>query len=310
MSLYLRFSIIAASLGSLLASPAMAGDAAPGATQPTDAPARSQAAHGYPACTTKPTTEDVQGAKGAHQSAKAFYKKGKYLLAIQQWQLAYGFDCTAHRLLINIGNAHEKHGEFDQAIRALELYLHRDGKKADPTIRDRVEGIKKLLAKRNEADLPASAMAPLSDDDGPTDTSGSRDDNSETTSSGSIAPWLLIGGGSAAAIGGGVLIGVAMGKFAEADRLCPDLKPGSTDHACPQGQPNLTQANAVTNEGQIFNGAGIATLSVGVLAIGGGIWWYLTEPGADTTEDGVVSSYQLTPLVTPTFGGFGVYGRF
>ena len=73
----------------------------------------------YPECDHKPTPADLEGAKGAHRAASQFYDRGDYDKAIRYWLDAYTFDCTAHGVLQNIGNAYEKKGD---SARALELY--------------------------------------------------------------------------------------------------------------------------------------------------------------------------------------------
>ena len=70
----------------------------------------------YPECTRKPTSADLDGAKGAHKAASQFYDRGDYEKAIRYWTDAYSFDCTAHGVLINIANAYEKMGDNQRAL--------------------------------------------------------------------------------------------------------------------------------------------------------------------------------------------------
>ena len=79
------------------------------------------AAADYPPCDKTPSASDVDAAKGMHKAAEQYYARARYDKAIDSWQEAYGFDCTAHRLLINIGNAHEKLGNTAEAIDAVDV---------------------------------------------------------------------------------------------------------------------------------------------------------------------------------------------
>ena len=43
----------------------------------------------YPECTRKPTSADLDGAKGAHKAASQFYDRGDYDKAVRYWSDAY-----------------------------------------------------------------------------------------------------------------------------------------------------------------------------------------------------------------------------
>ena len=98
----------------------------------------------YPECTRKPTSADLDGAKGAHKAASQFYDRGDYEKAIRYWTDAYSFDCTAHGVLINIANAYEKLGDKASAVGALETFLRRAG--TDTTIEEKVRNLKQTIA--------------------------------------------------------------------------------------------------------------------------------------------------------------------
>jgi hypothetical protein len=300
MSIFSRSVFVAACLGALVHNPAL-GRAA-------DTP-------DYPPCTTKPTADDVEGAKGAHKAGAALYGKAKYRLAIQQWRLAYGFDCTAHRLLLNIGNTYEKLGQPRLAVHAFETYVEREGKKADRTIIAKVKNLKELFEKQDDNGLPASAMAPIGDDPpgggaggAGAGGAGGTPGDANGPSDGSIAPWLVIGGGALAGIAGGVLIGVGQGKFSDADSICPNQQ-------CPR--EDATAAQSINDDGVVMNGTGIALMSVGVVAISSGLAWYLLGDSGDDKdnstgqpEDKASVRIRVAPAVSPAFAGLRLTGRF
>src|SRR5262245_37013216 len=115
----------------------------------------------YPECDHKPTQADLDGAKGAHRAASQFYDRGDYDKAIRYWLDAYAFDCTAHGVLQNIGNAYEKKGDKQAAIMTFETYLKRSG--PDPTTEAKVKNLKaSLLAPPPSASASAGPPASAS----------------------------------------------------------------------------------------------------------------------------------------------------
>src|SRR5690606_18098158 len=73
-----------------------------------------------------PSDQGVEAAKGLHRAAEVHFREGRYERAIDAWQPAYELDSRAHRLLINIGNAHARAGDRRAAAAAYERYLERD----------------------------------------------------------------------------------------------------------------------------------------------------------------------------------------
>ena len=101
------------------------------------------AAHGAGGCTQAPKQADVIAAKGAHKAAARFFERGDWDDAIRCWADAYGFDCTAHDLLVNIANAQEKKGDRAGALGTLRAYLRH---KPSAEVAERVRKLDKELS--------------------------------------------------------------------------------------------------------------------------------------------------------------------
>ncbi len=248
----------------------------------------------YPVCNRKPSPSDVEGAKGAHLAAKRFYDKGEYDNAIKFWETAYGFDCTAHRLLINIGNAYEKLGNKQRAITAFETYVKRAGRGADQTIKDKVVNLKKQLHKVEP--IPTAPTATTTGTDIPIPPPDEDDDEPSN-----VGPWILVGTGGAVTLIGAILLGVGTGKVSEAEAECDD-------HKCPPGKEEYAD---IGNTGRILTGIGGVSLGLGLAAVAGGLVWYFVS-GSDDDEsaDEEAASFSVTPVAGPGYGGIGIGGRF
>lgn len=266
----------------------------------------------YPECTRKPTPADTEGARGAHKAASQFYERGDYEKAYRYWSDAYGFDCMANDLLINIANAQEKKGDRPGAIVTLETYLKRSP--PNPTLEEKVKNLKQLLAPPVPSAPPpasvatppaatASASAPPVDSaplPPPHDPQGPRPYG--------LYPWFVAGGGAAATVVGLILLPVGASSISSLNTSCPN-------RTCP---PRLSNAQALADQGNMGRaevGVGIAALSVGVLALGGGMVWQLLynkpRPKTETpVNSGVKVGVDVAPLVGPGIVGGTVGGTF
>ena len=243
----------------------------------------------YPPCSAVPSPADVEAAKGAHKLAEQFYAKGKYDRAVGSWTDAYSFDCRAHRLLINIGNAYEKVGQTAKAIKAFETYIARMGDKAERTIVAKVENLKQSL--RVVPQPPPPPPPPPNGNEGADGGPG-------------VAPWLVVGSGGALVVVGAVVLGIGGGKVSDAELRCPDRK-------CPPDDPQAAQVQDDGNTGRSMQGVGGTLVGIGAAAIAGGVVWYLLSapPPADA-EATPASGARLQPWVGPNGGGLGLTGTF
>ncbi|HHH31527.1 MAG TPA: tetratricopeptide repeat protein [Polyangiaceae bacterium] len=262
----------------------------------------ASAAAEYPPCDKTPSNSDVEAAKGMHKAAEQYYARARYDKAIDSWQEAYGFDCTAHRLLINIGNAHEKLGNTAEAIEAFETYIERMGSSADPTIIEKVKNLRDLMSTQPDPNPnpdpvpppPPPRPVPTNGDGGP-----------------GIAPWVVVGAGGAVAVVGAIVMGIGIQKESAAAEECPERGDGAV---CPQ---------EVADDGNLgirMQIGGGVTLGIGLAAAAGGLlWWALTMPSSDGASEGdaVAASLELGPVtvtpelgLTPSYQGLGLSGRF
>jgi hypothetical protein len=249
----------------------------------------------YPECTHKPTPADLDGAKGAHKAASQFYDRGDYEKAIRYWTDAYGFDCTAHGVLINIANAYEKQGDKPAAVLALETFIKRSG--SDPTIEEKVKNLR--LAMAPPAPPTASASASATPTAAPTviPTTAPTVAAPTTPRPYGYTPLFVSGGGAVVALIGGVLLGVGSSATADADKLCPNRS------AC-----NNPDAVSNGNSGRTQQGVGAGGLVLGLAAVGGGLAWefLFNKPRAAAAPTGL----RVLPAAGPRDAGLSVSGSF
>jgi tetratricopeptide (TPR) repeat protein len=253
----------------------------------------------YPECSNrKPSAQDIEGAKGAHKAASQFYDRGDYDKAIRYWNDAYGFDCTANDLLINVANAQEKKGDRAAAVATLEVYLQRAGSNA--TIEQKVKNLKVLLAPTASATASAAPTAPPTAPPtasaAPTTPPTAAPDGPRPFGS---TPWIVVGGGSALVVVGAILLGVGAKTYSDADKACP-----KHDATCP---PDVA-ANG--NKGLAEKQAGTALLSVGLGAAAGGLVWQLFANKPQAQGAPAKGGLKVLPAIGPRQGGITLGGAF
>lgn len=243
----------------------------------------------YPECTKQVSKQEQEAAKGAHQAAKGFAERNEWDKAVRYWRDAYDFDCNAHPLLINIGNAYEKLGDLPAAIVTFETYLKRQG--YDTEVADRVHAMKDKLAPKPSVtasaapppSVTASASAPPPPPDGPRPFG--------------FTPLGVTIGGAVLAVVGAILVPVGVSDIAEANKFC---LPDANGVAVCDTREHQEQGV----RGNILGAVGGASLGVGVAAVAGGLVWHFAfnKPKAGPPKAQVV----------PTFGpgSVGVAGRF
>ena len=279
---------------------ALVGVAAAPSPAAAQGPSAAPAAD-YPPCTKKASPSDLDAAKGAHKAASEFNERGDYDKAIQYWRDAYGFDCSAHALLINIANAYEKKGDKQSAIVALETYQARTGG-TNSTIGEKIAKLKASLA---PAPPPTTTTAPpppppptattVAPPPPPPPASGERPYG--------VAPWIVVGGGGAALLVGAILLPVGFSGISSAEASCPTRTNCSSD-ATSQGNGGRTEV-----------GVGFVLVGVGVAAVGAGLAWQLLgnqrAAGAAAKSQGFgVAGLTVEPSVGPQQRGLQLSGSF
>lgn len=256
----------------------------------------------YPVCNRKTSAADQEGAKGTHKAASQFYDRGDYEKAIRYWTDAYGFDCNAHPVLINIANAYEKKGDKASAIVALETYLKRAG--ADSTIEEKVKNLRSSMQP-----APTASATPSAPPSGSVDGNGVPLPSASTAPTApppepptgprpfGVTPWIVVGGGGALAVVGAILLPIGLGNVSEAEKLCPNRDCGTNTDAKKQGNTGRTQV-----------GIGAGLVGVGAAAAIGGLAWQLVanKPKPLAGKTGL----QLSPIVGPQGSGLTLSGTF
>jgi hypothetical protein len=249
----------------------------------------------FPECAKKPTPADIEGAKGAHNAAKQFYDRAEYEKAIRYWYDAYGFDCTANAVLINIANAYERLGDRAATVQTLETYLKRTG--PDPTLEQKIKNLKAAMMAPAPTATATATVAPTATAV-PTTVPTAPPPVTDGPRPYGITPWIVVGGGGALAIVGAILVPVGLGAISDAEAKCPSRMNCSQD-VTDQGNAGRTQATA-----------GSALLGVGVAAAAGGLVWQLVfnkpKPAQTPAKQGV----WVSPVAGPGQTGVTLGGTF
>ena len=276
--------VIGASALVFVASLALAQDAAP-----------------FPECTKAPAEADVEAAKQSHIIATSRFNLQDWDKAVEFWRQAYGLDCTAHALLVNIANAYEKKGDKRNAVMALETYLVRAKDAPDLVkVNERVIDLKKSMEPAPPVTATATATATATVTAAPTATpppTGPRPFGN--------TPLFVAGAGGVLALAGAILVPVGLGPYGDAQAKCPG--------------PDCTLAVAASgNAGKATWNAGAAFLGIGAAAAAGGLVWHFVfnqpkpaapaAPGASPPP--VKARVEVIPVTGPQLSGLVVNGRF
>ncbi len=200
------------------------------------------------------------GGKELFDRASAEYERGQYAAALEDFASAYERD-RIPGFLFNMGQCYRELGQWQRAADLFSRYLEAkpDAKNA-ALVRDLRDEAETKAAQETEVRLHALQMglapAPAA---AVTAATGTR------RSSG--VGWGLTGGGGAVALTGAVLGGLALGN---GDRTSTGLDNGVavTDHSSTLAAANATNSLAT---------ASVVLLSVGAVALAGGIVWLVTR---------------------------------
>ena len=270
----------------------------------------------FPECTKAPSADDVEAAKSSHKIAASRFDLQDWDKAIEFWRQAYGLDCTAHALLVNIANAYEKKGDKRSAIAALETYLVRATGAPDLVkINERVVELKKSLEPLPPVTATATATATVTAP--PTVTATAPVPGSRPYGA---MPLVIAGVGGALAIAGAIMIPVGFGPYNEALSQCPD-KNAAGERVCPAGTVDPEGLVARGNAGRITWNMGAAFLGVGLAAAAGGLGFHFVfnkpQAAASSSPEGTPAPQgapkarvDVVPVAGPQFGGLVVSGKF
>lgn len=203
--------------------------------------------------------KDPEAARVAFRAGQTAFSEGAYARSVELWEQAYGDDCTAHALLLNLAMAQELLGRPQHAIRTLRLFDSRSP--GSPYVEANAKRIQRL--ERSAQDLEGdrsrraqTAWAPVS--------RPAPDDELELP-----LPLVVSVVGGAVAVVGGVLFFEGRSSASSAEDGC-----GAGREACGSAQSLVDgeRARARAQVGGWMAGAGAATLA------GGLVWHFVTRP--------------------------------
>lgn len=168
--------------------------------------ARAEAAEkiAYPAACTEVKPSEAEEARKAFVEGKAKSEQALYADALSAYLTAYRKDCSRHGFLQVISGVLERQGEYDEAVRALELYLARQN--LAPADRAPIETrVANLRTAAEEKRKKAASEPPKPGVTPPPETKTEVVTVREHTA----GPWVVFGVGAAGIATGIVLVSVA-----------------------------------------------------------------------------------------------------
>jgi len=253
----------------------------------------------------------LQLARKHFELGSDYYNIGKYALAIEQFEKAYGLE-PLPELLYNIAKCHELLADTPRAIKSYRLYLQ---KKPDSPRR----AILELKIKNMEEDLAKKSPAPRAAPPGPVQPPPPVPPTAGTSTTGAPTPavppeatpeseatpsrptrWKRIAGWTGIGVGGALLItGIVLGTRVNAKK---DEHQTAVDE-----KKTYDELEEINSSGRSLQTAHLATvISGGVLAAGGLglVLWDLL--GAKLA--GEKPRATVVPQIAPD-GSFGLVGR-
>jgi hypothetical protein len=207
----------------------------------------------YPPCTTRPSPEAEEQAKGHHKLAVQALEAKRFQDAADLWTKAYALDCSRPRVFGLLGEAFEGAGDVRAAVAMYELLAER----APTEVPDDLPP--KIHALRVEAQKLSDAEAKAATEKGPAPAPTTPVALERPLG---VAPWIVLAGGAALAVGGGVLVGVGQAQVGSAKDGCedPDARTGCTQDAVDDGERGELMSQI--GQGLLYGGVGVAALGL------------------------------------------------
>lgn len=256
--------------------------------------------------------DDRATARELYNSAVDAYDQGKYTDALAHWKEAYRLT-EATILLYSIGNAHERLGDLDEAIEALDGYKESVRDAEENELLDmRIENLRaRLRAQRDAEELRQAALERERADADAREASLRTEQERleeqlleerlraiQRDPKGLVAVrWTAISLAGAAAITGGVFQLIARG---ERDTLSIECSRVGNEYLCPSGS-----ANDLSNHDRNRKVAQISYVVAGGLGLVG-LSLLFVHPNKNRTVDQVA----LEPVFYGDGGGMRLRARF
>lgn len=207
----------------------------------------------YPPCTSRPTPEAEEQAKGHHKLAVQAVEAKRFKDAADLWTKAYALDCSRPRVFGLLGEAFEGAGDVRAAVAMYELLAER----APSEVPDDLPP--KIHALRVEAQRLADEEAKAAAEKGP--AAPPKEPLTLERPLG-VAPWIVLASGAAIAVGGGVLVGVGQAQVGSAKDGCadPEARTGCSQDAVDDGERG--ELLSQIGQGLLYGGVGVAALGL------------------------------------------------
>lgn len=268
----------------------------------------------YPSGSCVVTEESASAARSAIALGKSFSDEGNYDEAVRNFLIAYKKDCERHTFLPLLAGVLEKQSNYEEAIRALRLYLERQrdisaGDRA--TTESKIKNLQGLRDKQKKAIADAAASAAAQQPSAPPREVVVREHTA--------APWLVFGVG-VAALGTGIVLAAAGPAI---PRLCDGAADGTSSKDA-KGEPacladdTLPLASQESERQSRANDAGLArgvqiaapiTIIGGAVLMVGGLAWHFLEPTGPVVKEAKLRP-KLSPTVAPGYAGLSLGGSF
>ncbi len=263
----------------------------------------------------KPSKKDTDEAHTLYDLGNNAYQTSNYTDAIKYWKDAYKRDCSAHKLLKNLGKAYEADAQYAAAVEVYKMYRTRGGPKGEELdlIDQKIGNLSKKIPD-GTGTTPTTTTTATDTSTAPTTTAtvvptstASVAPTTTTTmappSQGpGVVPWIIVGGGGALVLVGGVLWLSGNSKLNKASDDFGSANCGVKGHVTAQ---SVCQGFADDGtSGKNTRTVGIALTSLGVVAAGAGLAWALLGGKKDSTS----ASVQLGP--GPGLAGLSLSGAF
>jgi hypothetical protein len=243
-------------------------------------------------CTHSSTAKDPEAARVAFRAGQTAFSEGGYARAVELWNQAYGDDCSAHALLLNLAMAEELLGRPDDAIHALILFNRRSPH--SPYVEANVKRIHHLqLAVAEKTRERARRDRTLW---GPADRPPTANDGT------TLSIPLVVGvTGAAVAVVGTALFIEGRTSAAAAEERC-----GASRQACTaiDGVVDGERARGRAQIGGWMAGAGLVTAASGV------VWHLVTRPQRPLDQPTATSHISLNADLPAQAAGIEWAGQF
>lgn len=245
----------------------------------------------YPVACTEVKPSEAEEARKSFVEGKAKSEQALYAEALSAYLTAYRKDCSRHGFLQVISGVLERQGEYDEAVRALELYLARQN--LAPADRAPIETrVANLRTAAEEKRKKAASEAPKPGVTPPPETKTEVVAVREHTA----GPWVVFGVGAA-----GIATGIVLVSVASAIDPRDNCNYATKTCKTPSQETNATLVSGM------YPGSVAAFVAGGVVAVGGLLWHFLEPTGP---VEKTSSLPRPVPVIGSGYGGLVLGGRF